>query len=116
MMTSPFLTINCSCDEALQWSQQQLSQAGWHLVQTFDLQAARAASHTCACPNHGTDACDCQMVVMLVYGTALEPATLILHGSDGQTWLSLADDTNPGNAGIVSLLQNSLSGHSLLQK
>ncbi|MFH1906685.1 MAG: hypothetical protein ABIL11_04750 [Chloroflexota bacterium] len=37
------------------------------------------------------NACDCQMVVLLVYGSAPEPATLILHGNDGQTWLSLVN-------------------------
>jgi len=29
---------------------------------------------------------------MLVYGKAEEPVTLILHGNDGQTWLSIADN------------------------
>lgn len=60
-------------------------------MQTFDLHAARAASHDCPCPNHETDECDCQMVVLLVYGKAEGPVTLILHGNDGQTWFSLAD-------------------------
>jgi hypothetical protein len=32
------------------------------------------------------------MVVVLVYGKAAEPATLILHGNDGQTWVSIAGD------------------------
>jgi hypothetical protein len=31
------------------------------------------------------------MVVLLVYGEADEPVTLILHGNNGQTWLSIAD-------------------------
>jgi len=31
------------------------------------------------------------MVVVLVYGDAPEPATLILHGNNGRTWLSIAD-------------------------
>ena len=32
------------------------------------------------------------MVVLLVYGKVAEPATLILHGNDGQTWVSIAND------------------------
>jgi len=31
------------------------------------------------------------MVVLLVYGQAGRPATLILHGNDGQSWLSLVN-------------------------
>ena len=96
MNTSPFLSVNQSCNEALQWTKEQLVQAGLHTVQTFDLHAARAGLNDCPCPNHGTDECDCQMVVVLVYGKAEEPATLILHGNDGQTWFSMVD--NPHQA------------------
>lgn len=91
MNISPFLSMNRSCEEALPWSKERLSQAGLRPVQTFDLHTARAGLHDCPCPNHGTGECDCQMVVMLVYGKADEPVTLILHGNDGQTWLSIAD-------------------------
>ena len=91
MNISPFLSINHPCEEILRWSREQLARAGLRPVQTFDLHAARVASHDCRCPNHGTNECDCQMVVLLVYGKADEPMTLILHGNDGQTWLSLAE-------------------------
>jgi hypothetical protein len=92
MNISPFLSISRPCAEALQWTHQQLMRAGLRAVQTFDLHAARAGSHSCACPNHGTDECDCQMVVLLVYGKAEDPVSLILHGSDGQTWLTIAEN------------------------
>lgn len=103
MNTSPFLSINHPCDEALQWTKQQLSQASLRVVQTFDLHTVRLAMHDCPCPNHGIEECDCQMVVLLVYGKVADvstlptvvntsPATLILHGNDGQTWVSIAND------------------------
>lgn len=92
MNISPFLSVGQSCDETLQWTKGQLLQANFRFVQTFDLHAARVGLHDCSCPNHGTDACGCQMVVLLVYGKSAEPATLFLHGNDGQTWLSIADD------------------------
>jgi hypothetical protein len=91
MNISPFLTVSHSCDKTLQWTSHQLQKAGLRSVQTFDLHTARSGSHDCQCPNHGTEACDCQMVVLLVYGVTAEPATLILHGNDGQTWLSISD-------------------------
>ena len=91
MNIAPFLSVSHSCDETLQWTKEQLLQVGLRPVQTFDLHTARAGSHDCPCPHHGTNACDCQMVVMLIYGKAEAPVTLILHGNEGQTWLSLAE-------------------------
>jgi hypothetical protein len=99
MNISPFLSISHSCDEVLQWATEQLSQAGLRPVQTFDLHTARLALHDCPCPNHGTEECDCQMVFVLVYGKAEDistplktgPVTLILHGNDSQTWVSISE-------------------------
>lgn len=76
--------------------------AGLRPVQTFDLHAARVGLHDCPCPNHGTEDCDCQMVVLLVYSEAVDvskplntsPVTMILHGNDGQTWLSIVETPN----------------------
>lgn len=94
MTTLSFLTVDMPCDMALQAAKKKLSQSGLRALQTFDLHATRAR-HTqpdCPCPNHGTADCDCQMVILMVYGETPEPATLILHGSDGQTRFSIADD------------------------
>ena len=92
MNISPFLSMYRTCDEALQWTKEYLSRAGLHVVQTFDLHTARDGSDDCSCPNHGTQQCDCHLAVILVYGKADEPVTLILHGNDGQTWVSFSDD------------------------
>lgn len=109
MNISPFLSVNHSCDEALQWTKKQLLQAELRPIQTFDLHTARVGLHDCPCPNHGTHECDCQMVVLLVYGKAAEPATLILHGNDGQTWLSIADDPRQrADAKLITAIQQSL--------
>ena len=104
MNTHPFLSINHPCDEALHWVREQLTQAGLRSVQTFDLHAARAGLHDCPCPNHGTNACDCQMVILLVYGESEEPETLILHGNNGETWLSIAET-------VASKTADSLTDH-----
>jgi hypothetical protein len=92
-MNSPFLNLDCCCDKAMQWSSQKLTQNGLRVMQTFDLQAARHALENCPCPHHGTDKCDCQMVVLLVYGKAGGSVTLILHGNDGKTSLSLVNNS-----------------------
>ena len=108
-MLSPFLTLNCSCDEALQWSSKNLMQSGLRVMRTFDLHTARHALENCPCPHHGTSECDCQMLVLLVYGEALEPATLILHGNDGQTWFSIVDTpSQKTNANTVTAIKSAL--------
>ena len=109
MNISPFLSVNLACDKALQWTTKQLTKAGLHPVQTFDLHTARAGQHDCPCPNHGTDACDCQMVVLLVYGATAEPMTLILHGNDGQTWVSIAETpTRKTYTTLLTAIKNAL--------
>lgn len=110
---SPFLSIDSSCDQALQTIKSQLSQAGLWTVQTFNLNTARLGLHNCSCPNHGTEACDCQMIVLLVYGEAAEPATLILHGNDGKTWFSIADTTpHRGDTKLITSIRQALESQS----
>lgn len=92
MTTPSFLSVDIPNDLALHITKQKLAQMGLHALQTFDLHSARHAQHECPCPNHGMEDCDCQMVILLVYGETAEPATLILHGNDGKTWFSIADD------------------------
>lgn len=94
MNTTSFLTVDQPCDLALQTAKKKLEQGGFRALQTFDLHTARHTQQDCPCPNHGTADCDCQMVVLMVYGESAEPITLILHGSDGQTRFSIADDTS----------------------
>jgi hypothetical protein len=61
------------------------------VLRTFDLQLARLAHTEYPCPLHGTQQCDCQMVVLLVYAEQYQPVSLVAHGYDGKTWLSLVD-------------------------
>lgn len=85
------ITLDRPWEEALDWLDQSLARAGLRLLRTFDLHDARFDLDGCPCPNHGTEECGCQMVVVLVYGQAAQPATLILHGCDGETRLSLVN-------------------------
>jgi hypothetical protein len=108
MNISPFLSVSQPCEDTLQWARIQLSQADLRAVQTFDLQTARIGLADCSCPNHGTAACDCQMVVLLVYGSGEEPVTLILHGSDGQTRLSIVESRPQSDARLMNTIQQTL--------
>src|SRR6266540_2239663 len=86
----PFLALDQTCEQVQAWVYGKLTSAGFRVVQTFDLHIARLAHPDCPCPHHGTDECNCQLVVLLVYGKQEDPATLVLHGQDGKTWISLA--------------------------
>jgi hypothetical protein len=110
MNISPFLSLRQPCNEALNWIKQRFTESNLRAVQTFDLHEARSASDNCTCPHHGTQACDCQMVVLLVYSDTSQPATLILHGNDGQTWISFGDSLGPqSDTGLMQAIQQSLA-------
>ncbi len=86
----PFLALDQSSEKVQAWVNEKLTGAGFRVVQTFDLQVARLVHPDCSCPHHGTDECNCQMIVLLVYDKQDDPVTLVIHGQDGKTWLSLA--------------------------
>ncbi|HUV26627.1 MAG TPA: hypothetical protein VMW34_04605 [Anaerolineales bacterium] len=88
---SPFLYLEQSCDEAVDWVRRQLINIHLNVVRTFDLQIARHAHDSCPCPHHGTEQCDCQMVVLLVYGNDRHPVSIVAHGYNCQTWFSMVD-------------------------
>ena len=84
-------TFQQGCEEATAQAVQLLSRAGLRVIRSFDLRSARAAHANCACPHHGTAQCTCQFIVLLVYGQCGTLVTLVAHGHDGQTWLSLVN-------------------------
>ena len=89
--SSAILSLQTDSQTAIEQSVQQLVRSGFHVMRSFDLKVARAAHVGCPCPHHGTDQCDCQMVVLLVYRQYETPVTLVVHGHDGQTEIALVD-------------------------
>lgn len=80
------------CDMAVEWMIGRLNQAGLSARRTFDLHQAMQANPGCDCPHHATEQCDCQMVVLVVSGSAGLPVTLVAHGHENQTWFSMVDN------------------------
>lgn len=112
---SPFLSVDACWEKALHSIQTSLSQAGFSTVQTFNLQAARLSLQKSDCPTHGTEACDCQLVVFLVYGEPAEPATLMLHGNQTKTWLSIPESAPPvPNPGLIGAIRKALDPAELV--
>lgn len=85
----PFLALDQTSEQIQAWVEQQLTNAGFRVMQSFDLQVARLAHPKCPCPHHGTADCNCQMIVLLIYRKKSAPVTLVLHSQDGKTSLSL---------------------------
>jgi hypothetical protein len=104
------VTIQANCDEATTQAAQLLSGAGLQVVRSFDLRSARMAHAECTCPHHGTAQCTCQFVVLLVYGQGGAPMSLVVHGHDGQTWLSLVDTPQqPADMKLAAKIAQALS-------
>jgi hypothetical protein len=80
-----------NCEQATRQTEAALCHFGLRVVRSFDLRQVDGLPDDCDCPYHGTGLCDCQMVVLLVYGEAATPATLVAHGRGGKTWLTLVD-------------------------
>lgn len=54
------------------------------------------------------------MVVLLIYGKAEEPVTLILHGNNGQTWLSIVNNSiKQADRSIQLSIEQALQENSL---
>lgn len=87
----PFLVLEQTCDDTVAWIIEQFSSFGLRAVRTFDLQVARQTNVDCPCPHHGTEQCDCQMVVLLVYKSGHPPISIVAHSYDGKTWFSVVD-------------------------
>lgn len=90
-VSPPFLFVNKACDEAVAEAVQQLVSANLQVLRTFDFHNSPSTFTQCTCPNHGTEQCDCQLVVLLVYRDKLPPTSLVAHGHDGKTWFALVD-------------------------
>ena len=89
--TTAILTMQSDSKTAVEQTLTRLQMADLQVMRSFDLMAARAAHIGCTCPYHGTDQCDCQMVMLLIYGKDTTPVTLVIHGHDGQTQIAIVD-------------------------
>ncbi|MCK4821454.1 hypothetical protein KA005_37155 [bacterium] len=93
---TPLATFATSHETAISWINQQLITFGLVVRPSFDLQVAKSTHIGCTCPHHGTANCDCQIVVLLVYGEQDEPISLVVHSQDGNTHLSMTGALNSG--------------------
>jgi hypothetical protein len=107
MSQTTLLIMEGESQEAIARAVQALTAAGLRVVRSFDLQVARSVHMGCTCPHHGTDQCNCQMVVLLVYEQNKPPLTLVAHGHDGQTHFALVDSPSqrPDSHLVANILE-----------
>ena len=55
----PLMVIYKNCNQVIDQISQLLTHSGFTVVESFDLQNARANHSGCTCPYHGTDQCTC---------------------------------------------------------
>lgn len=89
--TNSLGTFNQPSEASIPLLLEKIALQGYHVERSFDLRAAREAHVGCTCPHHGTEKCDCQIVVLLIYGQEERPVTLVAHGRDGRTRFALVN-------------------------
>jgi hypothetical protein len=89
-----------------------LTGAGLPVVQSFDFQLGKSLHSQCTCPHHGSQLCDCQMVMLLIYDLESQPVTLVVHGQDGKVHLGLVrNQERQSEEGIRNLVRSILSDY-----
>lgn len=86
------ILINADSETAAQTITVILTRQGHRVLRSFDLRSALTAHPESICPCHGTTPCNCQFVVLLVYGRTTRPVVVIAHGHDQKTNLQLVVD------------------------
>jgi hypothetical protein len=87
------LLLDLNGDEAVKTISESLRSHGFYVLRSFDLRSALTVTDVgCECPHHGTEKCDCQFVVLLIYGSAAEPITLTTHSHNNQTRVQIVRD------------------------
>jgi hypothetical protein len=83
------ITMQIDWEAALERAISSLEKAGLQAMRSFDLSLARSVHTHCTCPHHGTEQCDCMLVVFLIYNQGRPPLSLVVHGYDGKVNFTL---------------------------
>ena len=94
-----------------------LQRRGLRVLRSFDLRSAlstrshrQAAPCDCGCGDWGTDHCDCQYVVLLVYGSTGVPIAVTVHSRAGLARLDIVSPTNETRANALTMPDPPLTG------
>lgn len=91
MGSSSSIFFHKDCNQVVGEVSQLLTRSCFTVIESFDLQVARASHQSCDCPHHGTGLCTCQLAILLVYGEDTDPVSLMIDGDDERTELSIIE-------------------------
>lgn len=91
MGASPWMFFHRDCNQVIGEVSQLLTRSNLTVIESFDLQAARAHHNSCDCPQHGTEQCTCQLAILLVYGDDNVPVSLMIDGNNERAELSIIE-------------------------
>jgi hypothetical protein len=88
----PILNLPLNVEIVLTQVSLRLVAEGLRAAPTFELDSACATLTDEICPHTGTEPCKCQLIVLMVYGPAVHPVSLVFHGDDEATEIFLSVD------------------------
>lgn len=86
----------------------QLANAGLHVSRSFELDSACGSLSTGICSHDPKSPCKCQLVVLLVTDSGLEPVSIILHSFNDKTEIFLDDGEKITRQGIKDRIARAL--------
>ncbi len=107
--STPLFIVTQNCDQVIDQVSQQLASAGFQSFPTFNLRTTLPADKCCDTP---PELCECQVVILLVYGKEGPPFTLSLYGEKGLTTVAMNDNSSD-SAMITGLLVGKLNENVL---
>ncbi len=108
--STPLFIVTQNCDQVIDRVSQQLASAGFQTFPTFNLKTTLPADRCCDSP---PERCECQVVILLVYGKGGPPFTLSLFGEKGTTTVAMNDNTS--DRAMISGLLTVKSDENVLQ-
>ena len=108
---TPFRIFFADCETVIRQVTENLEAAGLRVVRSFDLCSACASFADNVCPHHGTAPCDCQLVILLIYGGGA-PVSLILHSHRGQTELQWDEAPGPPSPEWQAFFLHAMEGQA----
>ncbi len=96
MSTLRLLDLPFDCETSVSYIVQQLNHTGLHAARSFEIDSACASLATGICSHDLNSPCTCQLVVLLVADSCLEPVSVILHSYSSKTEIYV-DDAESGS-------------------
>lgn len=91
------MQVQFNWEQTIERLETLFAEDGFKVVRSFDLQLAREGlldPSSCPCPNHGTERCTCQYLVYLLYADDPDPITVVVHGYDQRTEVTVERGDN----------------------